>query len=81
MQPETDGYIAILLTKMASHDKEMAKLITAEQYLENRLGLAASVEADKVALPCAKIDSDCKLILKETAKEKQMEQDADKQIW
>ena len=31
-QPSTDGYVAIILTRLQSHENEMSKLLTQEQY-------------------------------------------------
>lgn len=33
-QPDTEGYIAIVLTKLQDHKQEIAKLLTPEQYNE-----------------------------------------------
>ena len=34
MQPETAGFIAIVLTKLQDHKKEISRLLTPEQYHE-----------------------------------------------
>ena len=50
-QPETDGYIAMILTKLQDHDKEIDKLLTYEAYsnkLEKRRLKSLSKLADNM---------------------------------